>query len=263
MTNYAVDIPCATTYGLYQELAPFDSGWKPFRHHYLLYASSGTFHLDVAHTQWLLPPQRAAWIAVGVPVRITARTPVTCCSVIYAPVVLPQPVATCRVFVVSALAREMIRYAMRWGADRDCADAVAERYFHTLADVCQELAVEPDRFWLPRAQSMELQRALDDTREHLEEHRTFAEVACVVALSERTLTRRFADELHMTWRQYLHRARMIRATELLTESALSVSEIALATGFTSLSAFTTAFRQFAGSAPRVFRQQQAHRPFSG
>ncbi|MBC8077160.1 MAG: helix-turn-helix transcriptional regulator [Chloroflexales bacterium] len=166
-------------------------------------------------------------------------------------------------FAVSALAQEMIRYAMRWGADRDSADPAAERYFRVLADVCQELAARPDRFWLPRARSMELRQALDYTRERLEEHLAFAAVAGAVALSERTLARRFADELHMTWRQYIHRARMIRATELLTESALPVGEIALATGFTSLSAFTSAFRQFAGAPPRVFRHQHAHRSFAG
>jgi len=260
MTNHAASTPGVLTYALYQELPPLDSGWKPFPHHYLLYASAGTFHRDVAQTQWLLPPQRAAWVAAGVPIRIASRTPVTCCSVIYAPTVLPPPVATCRVFAVSALAREMIRYAMRWGADRGVHDTQAERYFQVLADVCQELAAQPDRFWLPRAQSRELQRALDYVLERLEEHLAFTSVARAVALSERTLARRFASELGMTWRQFTQRARMIRATELLIETATPVSAIAPAVGFASLSAFTNAFRQFAGATPRSFRQQHGHRP---
>jgi AraC-like DNA-binding protein len=257
MTTADPGVPRAATYGLYQELPPFDSGWKPFPHHYLLYASAGAFHLDVARMHWLLPPQRAAWVAAGVPIRIAGRTAVTCCSVIFAPGALAPPVDTCRVFEVSPLAREMIRYAMRYGADRDPADAAAERYFRVLADVCLELAAQPDRFWLPRGQSPELQAALDYTLARLEEPVAFAEVARAVAVSQRTLARRFAGELAMTWRQFTQRARMIRAAELLVESSSPVSEVALAAGFSSLSAFTTAFRQFAGAAPRDFRQRHA------
>lgn len=250
-------IPLATTYGLYQELAPFDAGWKPFPHHYLLYAASGTFHLEVARMRWLLPPQRAAWIAAQVPIRITSQTPVTCCSVIFAPALLSLPMQDCRVFTVSPLARHMIHYAMRWDVQRDPSDERADRFFRVLADICLELAAQPDRFWLPRAESSELQHALSYTLQHLADHVVFADVARAVAVSERTLARRFAGELQMTWRQYTHRARMIRATELLTESTISVIEVAYMTGFESVSAFTSAFRHFTGLTPRQFRTQQA------
>lgn len=249
--------PTATTYGLFQELAPFDAGWHPFPHHYLLYAATGTFHLEVTQTQWLLPPQRAAWIAAGVPIHITSSAPVTCCSVIFATTFLTPPVRDCRVFTVSTLAREMILHAMQWGMQRDTTDERADSFFRALADVCIELADQPDQFWLPRAQSAELQRALDYTFQHLAEPLTFPGVAQFVAVSERTLARRFATELQMTWRQFIHRARMIRATELLVESSDTVLEIAYATGFESVSAFTSAFRTFVGATPRQFRTEHA------
>jgi transcriptional regulator GlxA family with amidase domain len=255
MTVPSATTPLATTYALFQELAPFDAGWKPFPHHYLLYAASGTFHVEVALVRWLLPPQRAAWIAAHVPIHIMSRTPVTCCSIIFAPTFLSLPVQDCRVFTMSSLARHMIHYAMRWGADRDTTDSAADRFFRVLADVCLELATQPDQFWLPRAQSPELHHALSYTLQHLADDLLFADVARAVAVSERTLARRFATELHMTWRQFTHRARMIHATELLAESQASVIEVAYATGFASVSAFTSAFRHFIGLTPRQFRAQ--------
>jgi AraC-like DNA-binding protein len=255
MTTPSGTTPFATTYGLFQELAPFDAGWKSFPHHYLLYAASGTFHLEVAHVRWLLPPQRAALIAAHIPIHILSRTPVTCCSVIFAPAFLARPTHDCRVFTMSSMARQMIHYAMRWGVGRDPADCTADRFFRVLADVCLELTAQPDQFWLPRAQSSELHHALTYALEHLADDMRFADIACAVAVSERTLARRFASELHMTWRQFIHRARMIRATELLAESSATVIEVAYATGFASVSAFTSAFRQFIGLTPRQFRAQ--------
>src|SRR6476469_6755955 len=88
-------------YGFTQEFAALDTPWGSFPRHYLLYASSGTFHLEVAQTHWLLPPQRAAWIAADVPLRVSIRAPVTCCSVLFAKAALPAPPLPCQVFTVS------------------------------------------------------------------------------------------------------------------------------------------------------------------
>jgi hypothetical protein len=44
--------------------AAFCSGWLIFAGHYLIYASTGVFRLEVSGRRWLLPPQRAAWVAL-------------------------------------------------------------------------------------------------------------------------------------------------------------------------------------------------------
>src|SRR5260221_11082871 len=93
--------------------------------------------------QWLLPPQRAAWIAADVPIRVSIRAPVTCCSVLYARASMAPPVPVCRAFALSPLAREMIRYAMRWGPDRDPEDAAAASCCQALAGGCDEPASTP------------------------------------------------------------------------------------------------------------------------
>ena len=63
----------AAAFGFYQEFAALAGDWRTFPRHYLLYASSGVFRLEVAQMQWLLPPQRAAWIAADVPIRVSIR----------------------------------------------------------------------------------------------------------------------------------------------------------------------------------------------
>lgn len=243
------------SYCLYQELTAFDSGWKQFPHHYLLYAAQGAFQLEVATMQWLLPPQRAAWIAAHVPIRIHCQTSIICSSLIFPLGTLDLPIADCRVFSVSAMAQAMLDYAKRW-PQAAASDPKAERFLAALADVCLELAAQSDVFWLPIAQSADLQMALDYTRTHLEHTISSAMAAKAGAMAERTLARRCANELGLSWRSYLHRARMIRATELLLASKLAILEVALAVGFESVNSFTAAFRQFTGQAPRQFRQNQ-------
>jgi AraC-like DNA-binding protein len=245
----------AAAFGFYQEFTSLGEEWISFPRHYLLYASSGVFRLEVAQMQWLLPPQRAAWIAAGVPIRVTISAPVTCCSVLYARASMPPPVSSCRVFALSPLAREMIRYAMRWGPDRATEDATADSFFVALATVCNELAATPDQTWLPRPRSGELTRAVDHTLAQLDAPLSFGEVARAALVSERTLARRFAEETNMTWRQFLRRARMIRAMELLAAGEANVTETVAAIGFDSLSAFITAFRSFTGETPAQYRRR--------
>jgi quercetin dioxygenase-like cupin family protein len=62
MLNVQVDAPVAA-FGVADDARVFDSRWHAHEKHQLLYAAKGTLQLDVAGAQWLLPPQRAAWMS--------------------------------------------------------------------------------------------------------------------------------------------------------------------------------------------------------
>lgn len=248
------DNPSAA-FAVHQEFQPVEK--EPFQipRHYLLYASTGSFELIADDAHWLLPPDRAAWIAANVPLHVTLPTVSTCSSVLYAPDFLPAPVETCRVFAVSPLLREMILYAMRWGIDRNPDDSAADRFFLTLAHVCQEAVEDPVPFWLPTGRSEDLQNAMHYTRQHLDDDLQITEVAAHVGVSERTLARRFSEETTMTWRAYQRRARLLRAMELLAAGRLNITEVSLSVGFNSVSAFINAFQQFTGETPGQYQKR--------
>lgn len=250
-----IEGPSACAFGFYREFESLPAEWRSFPRHYLLYAASGAFRLEVAQAQWLLPPYRAALIAADVPLRVSITAPVTCCSVLFDPARVALPPQSCQVFALSPLAREMVRYAMRWGPDRDPRDPTADHFFLALADVCAELAAAPDLFWLPRGRSPELIRALAYALDNLEHPLRLDDLAQAVGLSPRTLTRRFAEETGLTWREFLRRARLIRAMELLAGPEASIAGTAYAVGFESLSAFSSAFRRFTGATPDSYRRR--------
>ena len=257
MTDKVQEIPIPDyTFGINRVFdAAFDSGWRTFPGPYLLYASTGAFHLEVGSAHWLLPPQRAAWVAEHTTLRLSAAGAGTTSSVLFQAGTIAPLGFSCRVFGVSALAREMLLYAVRWGLERPASDPSAEAFFQALAAVCAELAAAPDELWLPRAASGELERAMEYTLANLADQLTFAAVAGAVSVSERTLARRFAEEAGMTWSEYTRRARMIRAIELLAAPGAKVLAVVDAVGFMSVSAFNRTFREFTGETPSAYRRR--------
>lgn len=243
------------TFGINQDLPSLDSGWQAFPGHYLLYAASGCFMLEVEDRRWLLPPQRAAWVRADVPIRLCAEARVTSSSILFDRASIPTPDFACRVFAVSPLAREMILYAMQWDMNRDPANTTADQFFVVVAGVCVALAQQPEQFWLPRASSDELVCAIDYILENLGTKLTVEAVAGAVNVSKRTLARRFEDEAQMSCGQFIHRARMLRAMELLEKQPSPVIEVAYAVGFESISAFNAAFRRFSQETPSHYRRR--------
>jgi len=78
-------------------------------------------------------------------------------------------------------------------------------------------------------------------------------VAAAVRMSYFHFSRAFKQSMGMTATNYIAERRIERAKKMLEETDLPISEIALRSGFSSQSHFTTAFRRLAGATPKAFR----------
>jgi len=78
-------------------------------------------------------------------------------------------------------------------------------------------------------------------------------VARAVRMSYFHFSRAFKQSMGMTATNYIAERRIERAKKMLEETELPISEIALRSGFSSQSHFTTAFRRLAGATPKAFR----------
>ena len=83
------------------------------------------------------------------------------------------------------------------------------------------------------------------------------DLARVAGLSEFHLLRVFRRSIGITPHQYLMRVRLLRAIELLRDTALPVTSIAYEAGWEDLSNFNRAFRRELGCSPREFRRGDA------
>ncbi|WP_417805655.1 GlxA family transcriptional regulator [Thalassospira lucentensis] len=98
-----------------------------------------------------------------------------------------------------------------------------------------------------------LLRVLEKMEATIEDPKSRDEMASFVRLSTRQLDRLFTQHLGASFLEVYHQVRLDHARRLLKQSALTISEIAFATGFANSSHFSRAFKATYGIAPRDAR----------
>jgi AraC-like DNA-binding protein len=220
---------------------------------YLLCVSHGAVRLEADGTVWSLPPARAALIAAEHPIEITIPTPVVSASVLVRTDFAPPPAAPLSVFDLSPLANALLAECGAWGESDEPLPEYADTMFRALVAATWALATRPSFARMPAGRSPELRHALALTEQRLAEDPRMETIAADVGVAARTLARRFEDELGMTWRAALRRLRVLRAIELLAAGDATVTNVAIAVGYSSLSAFQMAFREMTGQTPTAYR----------
>lgn len=89
---------------------------------------------------------------------------------------------------------------------------------------------------------------------NFEEPLTAVELAKLAGLSLRQVQRMFQDSLNTTPTKYYLRLRLRRARELLLQSEMSITQVAVACGFQSTCHFSKSYRSLYGRTPRSERQ---------
>ena len=100
-------------------------------------------------------------------------------------------------------------------------------------------------------------KARDILNENYKNPPTLRELAANVGTNECTLKKVFKQMFSMTVFDYLNDLRMNKAARLLSDTELTISDIATELGFSSQSHFCTAFRKRNGLTPKEFREGKA------
>lgn len=252
LQDHALDRPRGIGFAFCDPSGPVFYGWHVHAYHQLLFARSGAAQLETAEARFLLPPQRAAWIPAGLAHR-TLISDAAGVSLYFAPDAVAAPGTRLRILVAPPLMREMILHAQRWPQGADLEDPLAHSYFATLALLCGEWLGQELPFSLPRAEHPALARAMDYAVAD-PGAATQAGALAAAGLSARSFRRVFRHETGMTWQAWLNQARMLAAMGLLARGE-RVTEVALTTGFASLSAFAKAFTLLTGETPSGYRRR--------
>jgi AraC-like DNA-binding protein len=230
------------------------TGWHSHEVHQIEYAMHGVVEVETDSAHYLLPPQQAAWIPVGLEHQAVMNPDVKTVAVMFDPDLITDHAGRARIIAVSPLIREMMIYALRWPIDRARGDDMSDGFFRTLAGLVAEALDHEAPLSLPTSDHPIVAAALAYTKEHLDSV-TADEVSRAVSVSERTLRRLFHESLGLSWRTYLLHARMMRAMALLAAPGQSVQATSSVVGFQNLSSFTRCFAQFCGETPSAYRKR--------
>jgi AraC-like DNA-binding protein len=103
----------------------------------------------------------------------------------------------------------------------------------------------------------QLRRARDHIDRHFSQPLDLRELAAVARLSKFHFARSFAAAYGLTPIRYLTRRRVERAQDLLRAANVTVTEVCMLVGFTSLGAFSRRFAQLTGESPVAYRDRWA------
>lgn len=104
--------------------------------------------------------------------------------------------------------------------------------------------------------SDEITRAIQYIKRHYTENISLQNVADHVGLSFSYLSNLFRKELQISYIDYLNRYRIERAKELLAESQLKSSDVAVQVGFSpEYTYFSKVFKKITGLGPNEYRRQ--------
>jgi DNA-binding response OmpR family regulator len=99
-----------------------------------------------------------------------------------------------------------------------------------------------------------IRQAMAYIHQHYAEPLTREEIASYVHFSPDYLTDCFRQEQGITPMVYLNRYRIFQARSLLEDSDLTITQVALAVGFSEGAHFTRTFRREVGMTPRAYRR---------
>jgi transcriptional regulator GlxA family with amidase domain len=105
----------------------------------------------------------------------------------------------------------------------------------------------------------QLRRARDLADRHFAQPLDLGALAGAAQVSKYHFARCFAETYGETPMRYLTRRRIERAQDLLRSANLTVTEVCMLVGFSSLGSFSSRFRELVGESPTEYRDRWAAR----
>lgn len=220
---------------------PIEDGWDQ-----LLYTATGTMTVSTASGSWTIPPRRALWIPGGAPATVINRFPAAVRS-LYFDVTLRALPASVRAVTVTGLVRELLLHTVR-SCPLDTDKPLHRALLTILVDQLHQLPEAA--LWLPTPTTSRTARAAADL---IRDDPTLSlpAVARAVGVSQRTLERAFLTASGFTLGAWRRRSRILGSLDYLA-NGVPVTDTALMTGYTTPSAFVTAFKNELGQTPRHY-----------
>jgi AraC-like DNA-binding protein len=217
----------------------------------LTFAASGMVQVHTDSGRWLVPPQLAVWVPAGVSHRVEALTDAELWMVhwqhsavsAWAPPVLRERGAFA--LRITQLLRSLLDAAFATDLGADKAELMVRLMLHELTGTADAPT------FLPWPTSPVGRRLADLAFKDHQNRLGFGELASRAATSVCSASRVFPAETGLTFKAWRQRARIVRAIDRLARGE-AIARVSAESGFASMAAFSSAFRQVTAMAPTEF-----------
>jgi AraC-like DNA-binding protein len=218
----------------------------------LVYAARGVMTVEVADGCWVVPAHRAVWVPSRTRHSIEMTGSVEMRTLYFSPELATSLPARCETLEISPLLRELILETVRLQMlHRDVPRQA--RLIGVIVD--QLAAIQAVELRLPMPEHTRLRELAEKLRKSPLRTASLGAIAAEAHMSARTVERVFVAQTGLTFVQWRQRMRFLHALQLLA-AGQSVTDVALAVGYRSLSAFIVAFRRALGVTPRLYHQRR-------
>lgn len=224
------------------------TGWHAHPRGQLLYAIEGVMIVGSAEGSWVVPPNRALWLAAELEHEVKMAGAVKIRTIfIDAATVRQLPAKSC-VIDVSPLLRELIVAAARIPLDYP-AGGRDDRLMRLIVDEVRESDVLPLHLAVPGDRRIKL--ICEAITAQPSDTSTVGAWAERLKVTPKTVHRLFVRETGMTFARWREQARLLFALRRLA-SGERIIDVAFDCGYASQSAFTAMFRRHFGRPPSEF-----------
>lgn len=220
-------------------------------HGHLIYADRGLLRVEAESGQWLVPPTAAVWLRPGVEHRLVVPVALQAHGLFVREDVCARlPDADCVVHVCGLL-RELIMALARV----DDPPTPSRRMRLLGALLIEYLRTQPvlplHLPWPAGGRDGPIPRVCQALLDNPDDTATAAEWAKSLAMGDKTFHRHFLRSTGMTFGKWRQQLRLMSSLTLLMQGK-PITQVALASGYDSHSAYTTAFSKQFGQPPSAF-----------
>lgn len=224
------------------------------RLHKIILVTRGQVDVEGGSGGWLVVPNHMIFIPADRPFNLRTSRRMRALVAFLAPNDYPWHHHGCWVTQANPLVHELL--ALMLGMKDRTADdfATLRQLFRTVSHLCREWFSNPRMLWLPAAKSDEMRAFVSYVSAHIVDA-TVATACEACNLAPRTMQRLSHEEFSFGLKTLITEVRMMRAMELLAQDKLPIEAVAQGIGYSSLSAFTTAFTNRTGLSAGEYRQR--------
>jgi AraC-like DNA-binding protein len=244
---YDTDTP-VLAYGFKRQT---DEGWTPEHSHQrgqLVALTHGLLIVETESQRWMFPSGRCAWTPPNCQHAARSVGGAAGAMVDLSPEMCRGLPKTPCVFNSSELLFAIIHRMVDWDLRQPLKPA-KKHLITTLRDEIRQPDQQPLRLTIPREER--LARVADALLNDVADDRTLEAWADVAGMARRTFMRAFSAQAGLSFGRWRQQARLFAALELLAQRK-SVTEVAIAVGYDSVSAFIEMFRTMLGTTPQTY-----------